>query len=112
MAARLAPECKAIFPARSAARRHRADDQGLIATHVSWKAIFWINIPLGIVAAALLAIALKEEAKQRRHHIDYIGALLMASATTIIMMALIHADTFSSAALAGASCASANWSPP
>ena len=80
---------------------------GLIATHVSWKAIFWINIPLGIVAASLLAIALKEEAKQRRHHIDYIGALLMASATTIIMMALIHADTFSSAALAGAFCASA-----
>jgi EmrB/QacA subfamily drug resistance transporter len=80
---------------------------GLIATHVSWKAIFWINIPLGIVAALLLVIALKEEVKQRRHHIDYVGALLMASATTIIMMALIHADTFSNASLAGAFCVSA-----
>jgi EmrB/QacA subfamily drug resistance transporter len=75
---------------------------GLIATHVSWKAIFWINIPLGIVAATLLTIALKEEVKKRRHHIDYIGAVLMASTTTIIMVALIQADTLSRATLAGA----------
>jgi EmrB/QacA subfamily drug resistance transporter len=80
---------------------------GVIATHVSWKAIFWLNIPLSIIAASLLTIALKEEVKQRRHHIDYIGALLMALATTIIMMALIHADTFSGVALAGALCVSA-----
>jgi EmrB/QacA subfamily drug resistance transporter len=80
---------------------------GLIATHVSWKAIFWLNIPLGIIAASLLTVALKEEVRQRRHHIDYVGALLMASATTIIMVALIHSDTFSGAALAGAFCVSA-----
>ncbi len=80
---------------------------GLIATHVSWKAIFWINIPFGIIAATLLSIALKEEVKRRRHQIDYIGAALMASATALIMIALIHADTFSIAALAGAFCVSA-----
>lgn len=75
---------------------------GLIAIHVSWRAIFWINIPLGIIAASLLAIALKEEVKKRRHRIDYVGAVLLALATAIIMIALIHADTFSIAALAGA----------
>ncbi|HUC48582.1 MAG TPA: MFS transporter [Xanthobacteraceae bacterium] len=80
---------------------------GLIATHVSWKAIFWLNIPLGIVAASLLTVALKEEVKQRRHTIDYIGAVLMASATSLIMIALIHADTFGGATLAGAFCLSA-----
>ena len=37
---------------------------GLIATHVSWKAIFWINIPLGIIAASLLIIALKEDVQE------------------------------------------------
>ena len=75
---------------------------GVIATHVSWKAIFWINIPFGIIAATLLTFALKEEARKRRHQIDYIGAVLMASATALIMIALIHADTFSVAALAAA----------
>ncbi len=74
---------------------------GVIATHVSWKAIFWINVPFGIIAATLLTIALKEEARKRRHQIDYIGAVLMASSTALIMVALIHADTFSVAALAG-----------
>ncbi|HTP93834.1 MAG TPA: MFS transporter, partial [Xanthobacteraceae bacterium] len=80
---------------------------GLIATHVNWKAIFWINIPFGVIAASLLTIALKEEVKKRRHHIDYIGAVLMAAATAIIMIALIHANTFSIAALIGALCLSA-----
>ena len=80
---------------------------GLIATHVGWQAIFWINIPLGIIAASLLTIALKEEAKKRRHRIDYIGAVLMASATAIIMIALIHAETLNIAVLAAAFCVSA-----
>ena len=80
---------------------------GLIATHVSWKAVFWLNIPLAIVAASLLIVALKEELKPRRHKIDYIGALLMASSTAIIMIALIHADTLSYAILAGAFSVSA-----
>src|SRR6202161_2739504 len=63
---------------------------GLIATHVSWKAVFWINIPLGIIAASLLAVALKEDVTKRRHRIDYVGAALLASATALIMIALIH----------------------
>ena len=75
---------------------------GVIATHVSWKAIFWINIPFGIIAASLLMIALKEEVRKRSHHIDYVGAVLMASATALIMIALIHADTFSAATFVGA----------
>ena len=75
---------------------------GLIATHISWKAIFWINIPFGIIAACLLSVALKEQAKRRRHNIDYIGAVLMASATALIMIALTAADTFTVAALAAA----------
>ncbi len=75
---------------------------GLIATHVSWKAIFWINIPFGIIAASLLSLALKEEVKKRRHYIDYIGAVLMASATALMMIALTAADTLSAATLAAA----------
>jgi EmrB/QacA subfamily drug resistance transporter len=80
---------------------------GVIATHVSWKAIFWINIPFGIIAASLLSLALKEEVKKRRHYIDYIGAVLMASATTLMMIALTEADTLSIATIAAAFCVSA-----
>jgi EmrB/QacA subfamily drug resistance transporter len=80
---------------------------GVIATHVSWKAIFWINIPFGIIAASLLTLALKEEVRKRRHYIDYLGAVLMALATTLMMIALTEADTLSIAAIAAAFCISA-----
>lgn len=75
---------------------------GLIATHLSWKAVFWINIPLGIAAASLLIVTLKEDVQRRKHRIDYVGAVLMASATAIIMMALTHAEALSIGVLAAA----------
>jgi EmrB/QacA subfamily drug resistance transporter len=78
---------------------------GLIATHISWKAVFWINIPFGIIAAALLIVALKENVQKRKHRIDYVGAVLMASATLTIMIALMHAETLSPGALTLAFCA-------
>jgi EmrB/QacA subfamily drug resistance transporter len=78
---------------------------GVIATYISWKAVFWINIPLGIIAAALLIVALKENVQKRKHRIDYVGAVLLASATLIIMIALMHAETLSAGALTLAFCA-------
>ena len=53
-------------------------------------------------AASLLTLALKEEVKKRRHYIDYIGAVLMALATTLMMIALTEADTLSITTIAAA----------
>ncbi len=78
---------------------------GVIATHISWRAVFWINVPLAIVTAVLLIVALKENVQKRKHRIDYIGAGLMASATLIIMVALMHAETLSLGVLTLAFCA-------
>jgi EmrB/QacA subfamily drug resistance transporter len=75
---------------------------GLIATHVSWKAIFWVNIPLGLVAASLLIVALQETSRKREHRIDYAGAVLMAVAIAIFMFALVHADTLETGTLTAA----------
>lgn len=75
---------------------------GFLANHVSWKAIFWVNIPLGIIAAVMLQIALKENIQKRPHRIDYVGAALMATATGVLMFALVHGESLSSAAMAGA----------
>jgi multidrug resistance protein len=78
---------------------------GVIATHISWRAVFWINVPLAIITAVLLIVALKENVQKRKHRIDYIGAGLMASATLIIMVALMHAETLSLGFLTLAFCA-------
>lgn len=66
----------------------------LLVTHLSWRWIFWINVPLGIAAFALLAAALHEERARRSHRIDYLGAVLMASGIGLLMFALNQATSF------------------
>jgi EmrB/QacA subfamily drug resistance transporter len=75
---------------------------GFIANYISWKAVFWVNIPLGIIAALMLLTALQENIQKRQHRIDYVGAGLMASATGILMFTLVHAEKLNAAAMAGA----------
>jgi EmrB/QacA subfamily drug resistance transporter len=72
---------------------------GLLANRVSWKAVFWVNIPLGIIAALMLLFALKEDVQKREHRIDYVGALLMVATTGLLMFTLVHADMLSAFAL-------------
>ena len=62
----------------------------------------------------MLLIALKENVRKRQHRIDYIGAALMAAATSLLMFALVHAETLSGLEMFGASslarCCSARCS--
>jgi EmrB/QacA subfamily drug resistance transporter len=51
---------------------------GFFTTHLSWRWIFYINIPLGIIALAVLAATLPSEGLRREHAIDYTGAALLA----------------------------------
>jgi MFS family permease len=66
----------------------------LMVTHLSWRWIFWINVPLGIVAFALLAIFLHEQRVRRNHQIDYLGAALMIGGIGLLMFALNQATSF------------------
>ena len=49
----------------------------LIAT-LSWRWVFWVNVPLGIAAFIVLSAALHERIERHSHQIDYLGAALMA----------------------------------
>src|SRR4051812_29522688 len=51
---------------------------GFFTTHTSWRWIFYINLPLGIVALGVLAVALHSPAERKPHRIDYLGAVLLA----------------------------------
>jgi EmrB/QacA subfamily drug resistance transporter len=59
---------------------------GIIADRWNWSAVFWLNVPLGFLAALLTANAMKRLPRHSRpHKLDLFGAfLLMASAISLL----------------------------
>src|SRR5438067_3162081 len=47
---------------------------GIIVKYLSWRWVFFINVPAGIAAAALLVVPLHENVEHRRHSLDLAGA--------------------------------------
>jgi EmrB/QacA subfamily drug resistance transporter len=53
---------------------------GYFTTHLSWRWIFYVNVPLGIIALVVLGITMPARSLRRSHAIDYAGAGLLAVA--------------------------------
>lgn len=59
---------------------------GYFTTHLSWRWIFYINIPVGVIALAVLAATLPAHDRRVRHSIDYAGAAFLAVALSGIIL--------------------------
>ena len=67
---------------------------GVIADHLHWSAIFWLNVPLGLAAAFLTGRAMRRLPRHERpHKLDIPGAVLMAAAATALLLALTSGGT-------------------
>jgi EmrB/QacA subfamily drug resistance transporter len=68
---------------------------GVIVENVSWRWIFYVNLPLGLVALVVLAATLPAAGVRGRPAIDYLGAGLLASAlSAIILVASLGGTTW------------------
>jgi MFS family permease len=67
---------------------------GAIADHLHWSAIFWLNVPLGLLAALLASRAMQRLPRHERpHKLDIPGAALMTAAATALLLALTSGGT-------------------
>jgi EmrB/QacA subfamily drug resistance transporter len=63
---------------------------GVFSEFTSWRWIFFVNIPIGIVAAWLLSAHFKEEVARRRHRIDYLGSTLLAGGLGLLILTALE----------------------
>ena len=61
---------------------------GIITDTLSWRWIFYVNLPVGAAALTLIAIALKHHHTNIVHKIDYTGAALLTCGTVCLLLFL------------------------
>jgi EmrB/QacA subfamily drug resistance transporter len=67
---------------------------GMLAEHFHWSLIFWVNVPLGLGAAFLTNVYLKNIPRHdRRHKLDVLGAVLMMGSCIPLLLALTWGGT-------------------
>lgn len=66
---------------------------GFLVQFVSWRYVFWINIPLGLLAIAGLWFFLHETIEKKKRQIDYVGAALLTVVISTLMIVLVQGGT-------------------
>ncbi|RWG35546.1 MAG: MFS transporter, partial [Mesorhizobium sp.] len=87
---------------------------GVFAEHLHWSLIFWINLPIGFLAMAIINNPLKKLPIAAKHHrIDGLGAVLLVIATALLLLALNWGGStypwFSPEILGLVACSAAFW---
>jgi EmrB/QacA subfamily drug resistance transporter len=63
---------------------------GFITDQLSWRWVFFINLPIGVAAAIIIGFALKEPKRTQKPTIDYLGAATLMLAISLLMLALVE----------------------
>src|SRR5580692_5843046 len=61
-----------------------------LVQHVHWSVVFWVNLPVGVLAMAMFAVFLPERIERREHRIDYLGGVLLVIGIGSLMLALVQ----------------------
>jgi EmrB/QacA subfamily drug resistance transporter len=61
---------------------------GFITDALSWRWIFYVNVPIGIVALGLIAFGFRRPHHRVMHRVDYEGAFMLAAATMTLLLVL------------------------
>jgi MFS family permease len=63
---------------------------GVFADYVSWRAIFFVNLPVGLAATWMLVRRFDEKVTRRQASVDWPGALLLTVGGVVLLLALLE----------------------
>lgn len=63
---------------------------GLFAQFLSWRWIFWINVPLALLTAWILWRRYREHFERHRRRIDYAGSVLLTGALVLLILGVLE----------------------
>jgi EmrB/QacA subfamily drug resistance transporter len=66
---------------------------GFLTEKASWRWVFYVNIPVGAVALAVIAVVLHHPTERHSHRIDYEGAVALAIGAGLITLGLTWGGT-------------------
>jgi predicted MFS family arabinose efflux permease len=59
---------------------------GVIVATLSWRWVFYVNVPFGLVSVVVLTFSLVEDIEKREHRLDVAGALLLSAAVVALLL--------------------------
>jgi EmrB/QacA subfamily drug resistance transporter len=68
---------------------------GFFVDNLSWRWVFYVNLPIGVVALAVVAAVLPGHLRRAPHKIDYAGTVLLAgAATSLVLLTSLGGTTY------------------
>src|SRR5690348_14111183 len=68
---------------------------GFFVDNLSWRWVFYVNLPIGAVALAVVAAVLPGHLRRAPHRIDYLGTVLLAgAATSLVLLTSLGGTTY------------------
>src|SRR5918992_192790 len=67
---------------------------GVLVDQASWRWAFYVNLPVGAIALAVIAIAIPKRLQRRDHYLDIPGAALLAAGTASLLLGLVWGSDY------------------